>query len=193
VIFLTSLSTGFVWPFLNVYFVERLGATTELVGTIFVAIAAAQVVAQLAGPLVARRLGVVTGIWLARLMTLPLMLGMAVVPGVPYAAFGVMGRGALVAMSWPLDNAFSLGLVLARNTARLSSSRSIAFNAGQAVSSLVAGQVIVAASYAPKFVISAGCILAAGILHYRSFRREDPHPGLRRRLPGSRIRAQASD
>src|SRR5207247_1043343 len=28
VIFLTSLSTGFVWPFLNVYFADRLGATT---------------------------------------------------------------------------------------------------------------------------------------------------------------------
>jgi predicted MFS family arabinose efflux permease len=179
VVFMTSLSTGFVWPFLNVYFVERLGATTELVGTIFVAIAGAMVVAQLAGPMVARQVGVVTGIWIARLVTLPLMLGMALVPSLSYAAAAVTLRGALVAMSWPLDNAFGLGLVSAPNAARLASSRSIAFNAGQVVSSLIAGQVIVGFGYPPTFVISAGGILLAGLVHYRSFRRDDPHPGLR--------------
>jgi predicted MFS family arabinose efflux permease len=182
VIFMTSLSTGFVWPFLNVYFADRLGATTETVGAIFVAIAAAQVVAQLTGPLVARRLGVVSGIWFARLTTIPIMLGMALVPGVAYASAAVIIRGALVAISWPLDNAFSMGLVAPRNTARLASSRSIAFNAGQAVSSVVAGQLIVAAGYPPTFAVSAACILLAGIVHYRNFRREDPHPGVLGRL-----------
>jgi MFS family permease len=189
VIFMTSLSTGFVWPFLNVYFADRLGASTPVVGTIFVAISAAMVVAQLAGPLVARRLGTVTGIWLTRLATLPLMLGMAFIPGLLYAAGAVTARGALVAMSWPLDNAFSLGLVSPRNTARLSSARGIAFNAGQAVSSVIAGQVIVAAGYPPTFIVSASFILVASIIHYRAFRREDPHPGVRDHL--RRIRAHA--
>jgi MFS family permease len=182
VIFMTSLSTGFVWPFLNVYFADRLGASTDAVGAIFVAIAAAQVVAQLAGPFASRYLGVVDGIWLARLATLPVMLGMAIVPGITYGTFAVITRGALVAVSWPLDNAFSMGLISRRNTARLSSSRSIAFNAGQAVSSVIAGQLIVALGYPPAFVASAGCILLAGIVHYRSFRREDPHPGVLARL-----------
>ena len=172
--------TGFVWPFLNVYFVDRLGATTEVVGLIFVAISGIMVVAQLAGPAIARQVGVVTAIWIARLITIPIMLGMAFVPHLAYAAFAVTARGGLVAMSWPLDNAFSLGLVSSRNAARLASSRSIAFNAGQAVSSLIAGQVIVAAGYPPTFVLSACCVLLAGVVHYRSFRREDPHPGLRR-------------
>jgi MFS family permease len=181
VIFMTSLSTGFVWPFLNVYFADRLGASTETVGAIFVAIAAAQVVAQLIGPVISRRLGVVAGIWIARLTTIPIMLGMAIVPGLAYGSFAVVARGALVALSWPLDNAFSMSLVAPRNTARLSSTRSIAFNTGQAVSSLIAGQLIVAAGYPPAFVVSAACILIAGIVHYRSFRREDPHPGMLRR------------
>jgi predicted MFS family arabinose efflux permease len=186
VIFMTSVSTGFVWPFLNVYFADRLGATTAVVGAIFVAISVAMVVAQLAGPLVARRLGIVTGIWVARLATLPLMIGMAFVPSLLFAATAVTVRGALVAMSWPLDNAFSLGLVSPRNTARLSSARGIAFNAGQAVSSVIAGQIIIAFGYPPTFLISAACIFLASIVHYRSFRREDPHPGVRNRLPWAR-------
>jgi MFS family permease len=190
VIFITSVSTGFVWPFLNVYFADRLGATTALIGVIFVAISAAQVIAQLSGPLIARRLGIVTGIWVARMATLPLMLGMAFVPSLLYASSAVTLRGALVAMSWPLDNAFSLGLVSSRNRARLSSARGIAFNSGQAVSSLIAGQVIVGFGYPPTFVISAGCILLASIVHYRAFRREDPHPGIGDRLPWFRARAR---
>jgi predicted MFS family arabinose efflux permease len=187
VIFLTSISTGFVWPFLNVYFADRLGATTAVVGLIFVAISGTMVVAQLAGPAIARQVGVVTVIWLARLLTIPIMLGMAFVPRLAYAAFAVTARGGLVAMSWPLDNAFSLGLVSPRNAARLASARSIAFNAGQAVSSLIAGQVIVGAGYPPTFALSACCILIAGIVHYRSFRREDPHPGVRGRFLRARV------
>jgi predicted MFS family arabinose efflux permease len=166
-----------------------LGATTEIVGMIFVAISGAQVVAQLGGPLVARRFGVVGCIWIARLATLPLMLGMAIVPGLPYAAGAIVARGALVAMSWPLDNAFSLGLVSRRNSARLSSSRNVAFNLGQAVSSAVAGQVIVRLGYQPTFVISAACILVAGLVHFRSFRRDDPHPGIASALGWLKARA----
>jgi predicted MFS family arabinose efflux permease len=188
IIFLTSISTGFVWPFLNVYFADRLGASTELVGLIFVAISGAQVVAQLSGPALARRYGVVTAIWIARLVTLPVMLGMAFVPHLAYAAFATITRGALVSMSWPLDNAFCLGLVSPRNTARLASTRSISFNAGQSVAGFLAGQVIVGAGYPPTFALSALFILIAGALHYRSFRRDDPHPGLRVRS----VRAEAS-
>jgi len=189
VIFMTSVSTGFVWPFLNVYFADRLGATTAVVGVVFVAISVGQVVAQLAGPLISRRTGIVTGIWLARLATLPLMIAMAFTPSLLFAVTAVTVRGALVAMSWPLDNAFSLGLVSPRNTARLSSARGIAFNAGQAVSSVIAGQVIIAMGYPPTFLISAACILLASIVHYRSFRREDPHPGVHHWLPWARERA----
>jgi len=184
VIFFTSLATGFVWPFLNVYFADRLGATTALVGLIFVVISAAQVVAQLAGPGLARKLGVVNTIWVARLATLPLMLGMAFVPNLFYAAFAVTIRGALVSLSWPLDNAFSLGLVSARNTARLASTRSIAFNAGQALAGLIAGEVIVGVGYPPTFAFSALFVLLAGVIHYRSFRRDDPNPG-RRQVVGT--------
>ena len=191
VIFMTSVSTGFVWPFLNVYFADRLGASTVVVGIIFVAMAAAQVIAQLSGPLIARRFGTVTGIWIARLATLPIMLGMAFVPNLFYAASAASLRGALVAMSWPLDNAFSLGLVSPRNRARLSSARGIAFNGGQAFSNVIAGQVIVGFGYPPTFIISAGCILLASLVHFRAFRREDPHPGVGDRLPWFRARARS--
>jgi predicted MFS family arabinose efflux permease len=187
VIFLTSLSAGFVLPFLNVYLADRLGATTAEVGLIFVVISGAMVVAQLGGPAVARRYGTVRSIWLGRLIVFPLMLSLVFVPSLVYTAFVVTVRGALVSMSWPLDNAFSLGLVGPRNAAQLTSTRSIAFSAGQTVSSLVAGLIIVGFGYPPTFALSAGCILLAGIIHFRSFRRDDPHPGWR----GGRLRVEA--
>jgi predicted MFS family arabinose efflux permease len=180
VIFLTSLSAGFVMPFLNVYLADRLGASTADVGLIFVIFSGVMVAAQLAGPALARRYGTVNTIWVGRLIAVPLMLSLVAVPNLLYTTFVISARSALVSLSWPLDNAFSIGLVSPRNAAKVTSARSISFNTGQAVASFIAGQVIIVLGYPPTFALSALLLLAAGIIHYRSFRRDDPHPGWRR-------------
>src|SRR5207244_3080070 len=108
--FLWALGIGFVLPFLNVYFVDRLGGTTADVGLIFALNSAAMVVASPLAPDLARRLGVVTTIAAARGIAVLLMVGMIVAPQLLPAGILFVVRGALVALTWPLDAGLGLEL-----------------------------------------------------------------------------------
>jgi len=183
VIFLWALGIGFVLPFLNVYLVDRLGGTTADVGLVFALNSAAMVVASPLAPGLARRLGVVNAIGIARGLAVVTMLGMVVAPQFLLASLLFIARGGLVAVTWPLDASLGLELASPRQGATVSSVKSIAFNVGWAVSSLLGGQIIFHFGYPTAFVVAAATTAIAAGAHYGLFRRDDPHPGLRGVLP----------
>lgn len=177
--FLWALGIGFVLPFLNVYLVDRLGGTTADVGLIFALNSAAMVVASPLAPGLARRLGVVTAIAAARGLAVLTMLGMVVAPWLIPASILFVVRGGLVALTWPLDASLGLELTSPRQGATMSSAKSIAFNLGWAISSLIGGQIIFRFGYPAAFVVAAATTAIAAVAQYLLFRRDDPHPGLR--------------
>jgi MFS family permease len=185
--FLWALGIGIVLPFFNVYLADHLGGTTADVGLIFALNSAAMVVAAPFAPTLGRRLGAVTAIGVARLATVVLMLGLVAIPQLFLAAVFYVVRGGLVALTWPLDATFGLELVSARSSAGLTSAKSITFNVGWAVASLIGSQIIFHFGYPTGFGVSAAITLLAAVLHYRLFRRDDPHPGWRGKTPSLRV------
>jgi predicted MFS family arabinose efflux permease len=177
--FLWALGIGFVLPFLNVYLADQLGGTTADVGLIFALNSAAMVVASPLAPALARRLGVVTAIAAARGLAVLTMLGMIVAPTLLPASILFVVRGGLVALTWPLDAHLGLELTSPRQGATMSSVKSIAFNIGWAISSLVGGQIIFHFGYPAAFAVAAATTAIAAGAQFRLFRRDDPHPGLR--------------
>jgi predicted MFS family arabinose efflux permease len=182
--FLWALGIGFVLPFLNVYLADRLGGTTADVGLIFALNSAAMVVASPLAPALARRLGVVTAIASARGLAVLTMLGMIVAPALLPASILFVARGGLVALTWPLDAHLGLELTSPRQGATMSSVKSIAFNVGWAISSLVGGQIIFQFGYPAAFAVAAATTAIAAGAQFRLFRGDDPHPGLRARRVG---------
>jgi predicted MFS family arabinose efflux permease len=61
----------------------------------------------------------------------------------------------------------------------MSSVKSIAFNVGWAISSLVGGQIIFHFGYPAAFAVASATTAIAAGAQFRLFRRDDPHPGLR--------------
>jgi predicted MFS family arabinose efflux permease len=130
-------------------------------------------------PGLARRLGVVTAIAIARGLAVLTMLGMVVAPELLLASLLFVVRGGLVALTWPLDASLGLELVSPRQGATMSSVKSVAFNVGWAISSLIGGQIIFHFGYPTAFLVAAATTSIAAGAYYRLFRRDDPHPGLR--------------
>lgn len=171
-----ATALGFGVPFLNVYFSERLGVSTGDMGLIFALGSAAMVVASIAGPAVAARLGSVPTVVLFRFLTVPIFVALGLSGTVPVAAGLYVLRILLTNLTWPVDNAFSMELVPPTLRATMAGLRSASWNLAWAVSSVIAGLLIVDYGFLTIF-IAAGVFMAIGCLvYYGAFRAPAPAP-----------------
>ena len=173
---LIAFATGLILPFFNVYFAEHLAASVEEIGIIYAAASLLMVPCSLLGPAVSRRFGTVSGIAIARALTIPFIISLAVVPSIGLGAVVYVARAALMSVTWPLDNAFAMELMPPRARAIQAGVRSASWNVGWAVASLVAGQLIVLVGYPAVFVASGLLTLAGTIYHYGAFREYQTRP-----------------
>ncbi|MHB8646252.1 MAG: MFS transporter [Thermomicrobiales bacterium] len=152
---LLAIASGAVIPFYNVY-LKRLGASTQVVGYIFAVAALIAAVVGLTGPIVSAKFGALRTVGILRISPLPLFVAMIFVPHLALAIPAHALRVTSINMSWPIDSTFIADLLPARQRAYVFSIRSVLWNAGWAVTSIIAGRVIRATdSYAAVFLIYA--------------------------------------
>jgi MFS family permease len=165
-----ALGVGAVMPFYNVY-LNSIGARPSRIGMIF---ALAGVVAAIIGllvPVLARRYGDLSTLLWVRLAPVPFFLLLLLTPNLIVAAVAHIVRTTATSMSWPLDSGIVSHVLPPRARASGFSIRSGLWNLGYALSSLVAGAVIVQWGYAPTFIAFAtfsALSIAIFFLHFRS-------------------------
>ncbi|MCA1666408.1 MAG: hypothetical protein LC793_03220, partial [Thermomicrobia bacterium] len=124
------------------------------------------------GPVVAARFGTLRTVGALRISPFPLFVAMIFVPHLALAIPAHALRVTSINMSWPLDSTFIADLIPARQRAYVFSIRSVLWNTGWAVTSIIAGRVIRAAnSYAPVFVIYAVFLVLSVVLFQVYFQR----------------------
>jgi len=161
---LLAVASGAVIPFYNVY-LTRLGASTQVVGYIYAAAALVAAVIGLTGPVVAAKFGALRTVGVLRCSPLPLFVVMAFVPHLALAIPAHALRVTSINMSWPIDSTFIADLLPARQRAYVFSIRSVLWNGGWAVTSIIAGRVIRATdSYMAVFITySIFLVLSVGM------------------------------
>lgn len=161
---LLAIASGAVIPFYNVFLV-RLGASTQAVGYIYAAAALVAAVIGLTGPVVSARFGALRTVGVLRASPLPFFVALIFAPHLAIAIPAHAFRVTSINMSWPIDSTFIADLLPPRQRAYVFSIRSVLWNAGWAVTSIVAGRVIRATdSYATVFVIySVFLVLSVGL------------------------------
>jgi MFS family permease len=167
-----ALGIGAVMPFYNVY-LNSIGARPSRIGMIF---ALAGIVAAITGllvPVIAKRFGELNALLWIRLAPVPFFLLIVVFPHLLIAAVAHVVRTATTSMSWPLDSGVAGHVLPPRARASGFSIRSGLWNLGYAISSLIAGVVIVAYGYYPTFVAFAIFTAISTVLFVEYFRR---HP-----------------
>jgi MFS family permease len=174
--FLVGLGAGLTIPFLNLYFRDRFGETPRAIGTYF---AVAQLITMfgfLAGPLFARRIGVVRTVVVTELGSIPFFFLLAVSQDLTWALFAFWMRAALMNMNHPVSTAFSMSMVRPEEQATTNSVRELCWNVAWMMSTQLGGLLIEERGYALPMFITMGLYLGAAVLFYRFFRTAHPRP-----------------
>lgn len=144
-----ALGTGALLPFYNVYLVS-LGASPGAVGALFAISSLVGGVMSLGAPLIARRLPPLQAVAVLRTIAVPLALVIGLgFSGAPFGAAFYAMRMIGISLSWPIESSTIGNVIDPRNRVSLFGMRSAAWNAGMALSSWLAGSIIVHFGYAP--------------------------------------------
>jgi predicted MFS family arabinose efflux permease len=162
---LVAALLGFGRPFINVFFKKRLGADAVQIGFVFALASAATVVASISGPSIGRRSGVIPTIVACRLLTVPILLGLTFALTFEVAASLYVARTLMMNATWPVDNALTMELVSPNLRATLAALRSVSWNFASAVTSGIAGLMIVGIGFTSIFFAS-GTFMVLGALAY---------------------------
>jgi MFS family permease len=179
-----SLGSGAVVPFVNV-FLESRGSNPDQIGIIFSIAGVVAAVTSLFAPAIYRKYGALISSLFIRLMAAPLYLMLAFSPQTSIAVVAQIVRTTSVSMAWPIDSSFISDVLPPKARANAFSLRSAAWNLGYALTSVIAGELIVADGYRLTFVAYGLSMIVAIATYVLYFRR---HPSYRK----SRIKTASS-
>ena len=174
-----ALGTSTVVPLLNVVFHEGdLHAGEGEIGVMFAVGAMALALATLCVPLLADRMLKVDAIAVTRLAALPFVLGMGLLPLVfdegalllLMVGASYVGRITIFRMGSPLDDAFNMEVLDARERATNTGFEIAVGSAVSAVAILVGSRLMDSGDFATPFLIMATGYLISTMIYWRVFR-----------------------
>ncbi len=176
---LISVGTAAVVPLLNVVFHEgHLHAGEGEIGVLFGIGELCLAAATLAVPILAAKMLKVDAIALTRVLSLPFILGMGLIPlvlgdgGMLLALMGLayLGRTAIFRMSFPLDDAFNMSVLEPRERATGTGIEIAVGSAVSAIAIFVSSRIMDSGDFATPFLIMATFYLASTLIYWRFFR-----------------------
>lgn len=166
---LTGLGAGLIIPYFNLFFVRHLHASSALFGLIDGSANGLTALTTLGAPWLARKLGRVNSIAWTRLCSLPLLLAVGFAGSLRLAAGLYPLREGLMDMSNGVLMVFSMEEVEEEYRGIANSAYQAAYQVAWALTSSLAGLLIVFAGYSPLFIGAALCYLATIALLWARF------------------------
>lgn len=167
---LIGLGAGLIIPFLNLYFRDRFGLSEAAIGLLFGLMQAFMVLGNVFGPAVSRKLGLVRGVVVTQLLSVPFMVVLAVSGWLPLVVAAFLLRSGLMNMNQPLSSHFAMEVVPQRDHAITNSLLSLAWFLAWSVSADVGGTLIERKGYTEPLMIAAGLYVLASILYWHFFK-----------------------
>ncbi|SYZ73250.1 putative permease (Major facilitator superfamily) [Candidatus Zixiibacteriota bacterium] len=175
--FMVGMGAGLIIPFLNLYFRDRFGQPPDKIGLFFFAVNATMLIGILAGPLMARKLGMVRTIVLTELLSIPFMMILAFTYSLPLAFMAFLMRGALMNMAQPLGSNLSMELVSKAEHALVNALLTLAWTGSWMISTAIGGHLIDRYGYTLPLLIAVGLYIISAILYYLFFRGTERNAG----------------
>jgi predicted MFS family arabinose efflux permease len=168
---LIGLGAGLIIPFMNLYFQDRFRLTPGEIGLLFLALQGFMVLGLLFGPAVSRRLGLVRGVVLTQLASVPFMVLLALSASFPVVLFAFFLRGGLMNMNQPLASHFAMEVVPKKAHAITNSLLALAWFLSWSVSADIGGALIERKGYTEPLLLAAGFYVLASVLYLVFFNR----------------------
>jgi MFS family permease len=176
--FLVGMGAGLVIPFLNLYFLDRFHLESDAIGRIFSIGQLFTAVGFLAGPTLAKRVGLIKTAVITQFASIPFFLILAFSHNLALSVFAFMMRGSLMNMAWPMYNNFAMELVSDDQQAGVNSVMSLAWSGSWMVSANIGGFIIQRYGFTAVMLVTVALYVTSTTSAYLLFRR-DTHIGRR--------------
>lgn len=173
-----AVGAGLIMPFVSLYLKHQLGASIGQIGVVQGGTQIAMGVAALAAPWLGRRYGLIKGTVITEVLSLPLLASLPSIGSLPAAAVVLWVRAALMNMSWPLLNQYSMEGVPALEKPLVAAGLAFAWAAGWLAGSVAGGRMM-ASSYTTPYYLTVGFYAAGAVLTYVLLGRRDMRPDAR--------------
>lgn len=165
---LISFGAGLFMPFMNVFYMQKFHLSTAEVGTLFALGSLMMGAGFFIAPPLADKLGKVRLVAFSQGLSIPFLAIMGFAPWYWLSALGYLMRLLLMNMSNPQYNAFVMEQVSEESRALTSSTLSMIWNFGRAISPLAAGYIWEKFGFSPLFV-GAGVLYSFAVALYVPF------------------------
>jgi MFS family permease len=167
-----AVGAGLIMPFVSLYLKHQLGATIGEVGVVQGVSQIVMGIAALAAPWLGRRFGLIKGTVITELLSLPLLASIPSIGWLPAAAGVLWVRAALMNMSWPLLNQYSMEGVPGPEKPLVAGGLGFAWATGWLAGSVAGGQLM-ALSYSTPYYITVVFYAAGAALTWVLLGRRD--------------------
>ena len=168
--FLVGMGAGLIIPFMNLYFRNDFGLGSDTIGLYFSILQVFMFIGMMSAPFLARNFGMVNGIVLTQLLSLPFMLIMALTDHLPLAVGAFFIRTTLMNMNQPLNRNFAMEIMRKEEQPMTHSITMIAWNLSWMVSAFVGGRIIEAHSFKYSFFVTIILYILSTTAYYILFR-----------------------
>lgn len=152
---LVGFGAGIFFPYVNLYFVTRLGMSTAAYGALSALLSVCVALASLVAAPLARRLGAIRTAIAAQVASLPFLVAIGAIPVLAVASVVYLVRGSLMAITNPPLQSYLMDAVPRRQRVYASSAYNVSFQVCWALGAGFGGWLIALAGYRAPFLIAA--------------------------------------
>ncbi len=164
-----GLGAGMVVPFFNVFLRDQLGATSAQVGSIMAMSSIVLTVGVLLSPILAERLGKVRAVSITQMLSIPFLLSAGYVPNLSIVAVAYWLRMALMNMSSPISNTFSMEMLDPRQRATANSLFNMTSQVLRAIGGAIGGFMMDNFGLSSPYIVTAALYLSATLFYRKHF------------------------
>ncbi len=171
--FIVGTGAGMIIPFLNLFFRDRFGQSPENIGFYFGLVNLTMFIGVMAGPILARKMGMVRMIVFTELASIPFMLILAYSYYFPLVFAAFLLRGALMNMGQPIGTNFAMEMVPKSHQGLMNALLMFAWTSSWMISTRLGGVVIEGYGYTVSLVVAVVLYIISALTYYVFFRKSE--------------------
>lgn len=166
---LIGFGAGMIVPYFNLYFRDWCNASIPEIGTIFAMGQFGTALGSMLSPFLSKKTGLVKGVVISQMLSLPFMLTMAFTHNFTICALCFIFRNAFMNMCTPIQQEILMKMIPRYLRARASAVNSMSWNLAWAVAMFFSGEVIKNQGYSKSLILAACSYFTASILYNHYF------------------------
>jgi MFS family permease len=161
---LIAAGAGLFAPYVNLFFVEELGASPAIFGWLSAVAMLTRLVATLLAPRLSERFGTARTVGVTQLASVPLLLMLGFSPSLHVAGGAFLARGALMNMAAPLHVSLRMRVLPPTVHGAGNALVTLGDQVTRVASTWLGGQLITSVGYRPPYLATAACYVASALL-----------------------------